>query len=62
MDITFAGCTSLTSIDFSILNTQNLKNVNGLFHSCHSLVKADFSNLNLKNLEINIKCFIVVLL
>ncbi len=57
MDFTFCECTSITSIDFSILNTQNLKSVNGIFDCCSSLVKAYFSNLNLKNLETTNKMF-----
>ena len=40
----FYRCTSLTKIDLSNFNTDNVKYMNGLFSGCSSLISVDLSN------------------
>ena len=43
----FSGCNSLTNIDLSNFNTQNVTNMSYMFYKCSSL-----TNINLSNLKI----------
>ena len=44
----FYGCENLTTIkNFSNLKTDNVIDINSMFHDCHSLKSIDFSSLNL---------------
>ena len=52
MSFMFMGCSSLVSINFSNLNTKNVKNMREMFYNCFSLYSMDFSNLDLRNVEI----------
>ena len=46
----FYGCENLTTItDFNNLKTDNVTDINSMFHDCHSLKSIDFSSLNLSN-------------
>ena len=49
----FLGCISLISLpDISNWDTQNIKNMNGLFSNCSSLQKLpDISKWNIKNVN-----------
>ena len=42
----FSDCKSLTSIDLSKINTQNVQNMNGMFNGCKSLISIDLSKFN----------------
>ena len=42
----FSGCDSLTSIDLSNFNTQNLTNMSYMFSECNSLTDINLSNFN----------------
>ena len=44
----FSGCISLTTINLSNLNTQNVTNVSYMFSGCLSLTNVDLSNFNSK--------------
>ena len=46
----FSGCTSLTSIDISNFNIQNIKDMNSLFFNCYSLESINIGNVNTENL------------
>ena len=35
----FFGCNSLTNIDLSNFNTQNVTNMSDMFYGCNSLIK-----------------------
>ena len=43
----FSGCSSLTNIDLSNINTNNVTNMWGMFDSCSSLTNIDLSNFNI---------------
>ena len=45
----FAECSSLTTLNLSNLNSQNITNMNGMFYECSSLTNIDLSNLNTQN-------------
>ena len=45
----FAGCNSLTKIDLSNLNTQEVNDMSYMFDECNSLIDVDLSNLNTQN-------------
>ena len=47
----FSGCTSLTSIIFSGLDTTSVRNAGNLFYDCESLISIDFSKINLSNIN-----------
>ena len=47
----FSGCSSLTSVDLSLYNTNNIKNYEGLFYNCQTLISADISSFNHNNLS-----------
>ena len=42
----FGGCNSLTNIDSSNFNTQNVTNMYFMFEGCNSLTNIDLSNFN----------------
>ena len=44
----FDGCKSITNINLSNFNTQNITNIEGMFSGCESLKNIDFSNFNTK--------------
>jgi len=45
----FDGCKSLTNIDLSNFNTQNVINMVSMFSWCNSLKNIDLSNFNTQN-------------
>jgi len=45
----FEGCSSLTNVDFSNFNSNEVINMDGLFGECRSLSKVNFSNFNSNN-------------
>ena len=45
----FYGCNSLTSLDLSNFNTQNVKSMGHMFQNCYSLISLDLSNFNTEN-------------
>ena len=48
----FCGCSSLTNIDLSNFNTNNVTNMQGMFSGCSSLTNIDLSNFNTNNVTI----------
>ena len=51
----FQGCSFLTNIDLSNLNTNNVTNMNGMFYGCSSLTNINLSNFNTNNVT-NMGC------
>ena len=49
MSYMFDGCESLTNINLSNFNTQNVKYMSHMFFWCESLIKIDLSNFNTQN-------------
>ena len=49
MNIMFAGCSSLTSLDVSGFNTAKVKNIGFMFYKCSSLKSLDVSGFNTEN-------------
>ena len=47
----FAGCSSLTSLDLSNFNTNNVYNMMGMFSGCSSLSSLNLSNFNTNNVN-----------
>ena len=47
----FDGCSSLTSLDLSSFNTQNVTNMEYMFYDCNSLISLDLSNFNTQNVD-----------
>ena len=45
----FYGCSSLTNIDLSNFNTNNVTYMNGMFGECTSLTNINLSNFNTNN-------------
>ena len=45
----FSKRKSLTNIDLSNFNTQNVTNMRNMFNRCHSLINIDLSNFNTQN-------------
>ena len=45
----FSGCNSLTNIDLSNFNTQNVIDMSAMFYECKSLTNIDLSNFNTQN-------------
>ena len=43
MGYMFSGCNSLTNIDLSIFNTQNVTDMNNMFNECASLTNINLS-------------------
>ena len=49
MSYMFAYCSSLTSIDITHFNTNNVTNMDSMFYYCFSLTSLDLSNFNTSN-------------
>ena len=49
MSYMFAGCTSLTEIDFTNWNTSNVTNMSGMFEKCTGLTQLDLVNFDTSN-------------
>ena len=49
MDGIFYGCNSLTNIDLSNFNTQNVTNMSHMFYQNYALTNIDFANFNTQN-------------
>ena len=49
MSYIFYGCNSLTNIDLSNFNTQNVTNMSYMFWGCNALTNIDLSNFNTQN-------------
>ena len=47
----FSFCCSLSSLDLSNFNTQNVKYMDTMFYGCSSLLSLDLSNFNTQNVE-----------
>jgi len=45
----FCDCNSLSSLDLSNFNIENVTNMSGMFRSCRSLKSLDLSNFNTEN-------------
>ena len=45
----FYGCSSLTNIDLSNFNTNNVTDMSWMFSECSSLTNIDLSNFNTNN-------------
>ena len=45
----FCGCESLTNLDLSNFNTQNVTNMECMFRNCESLTNLNLSNFNTQN-------------
>ena len=45
----FIECTSLTSLDLSNFNTNNVTNMSRMFYNCYSLTSLNLSNFNTNN-------------
>ena len=43
MSYMFCGCNSLTNLDLSKFNTQNVTDMNSMFYECNSLKNLDLS-------------------
>ena len=52
----FLGCSSLTSINLSNFNTNNVTNMYGMFYGCRSLTTINLSNFNTNNVTNIIVC------
>ena len=50
MSFMFSGCSNLTSVDFSLYNTNNINNYEGIFYNCHNLTYVDISSFKNNNL------------
>ena len=50
MEYMFYECKSLSSIDLSNFNTQNVTKIEYMFFRCNSLSSIDLSNFNTKNI------------
>jgi len=48
----FSGCSSLTSLNLSNFNTNNVTNMSYMFFNCSSLTSLDLSNFNTNNATI----------
>ena len=48
----FSECESLSYINLSKFNTQNVTNMSSMFSGCKSLTKIDLSNFNTQNVII----------
>ena len=47
----FDGCSSLTNINLSNFNTQNVKDMSCMFYGCSSLTNINLSNFNTNNVK-----------
>ena len=55
MSYMFSDCSSLTSLDLSNFNTNNVTNMGSMFFGCSSLTSLDLSNLNTNSVT-NMSC------
>ena len=46
MDAIFSGCVSLTSINFTNLNTREVTSMNSMFYNCISLTSLDSTHFD----------------
>ena len=46
----FSGCNSLTNLNLSNFNTQNVTNMSFMFSECDSLTNINLSNFNTQNI------------
>ena len=53
----FGGCSSLTSLNLSNFNTNNVNNMSGMFSKCSSLTSLNISNFNTNNANNMINMF-----
>ena len=51
MSYMFYNCTSLTSLNLSNFNTNNVKDMEGMFFNCSSLTSLNLSNFNTNNVN-----------
>ena len=51
MSYKFRGCSSLTSLNLSNFNTNNVNNMSYMFSGCSSLISLNLSNFNTNNVE-----------
>ena len=51
MNHMFSDCSSLTSLNLSNFNTNNVTNMWYMFHNCPSLTYLNLSNFNSKNVK-----------
>ena len=49
MSFMFSGCNSLTNLNLSNFNTQNVTNMTSMFSGCTSLTNLNLSNFNTQN-------------
>ena len=49
MSTMFSGCSSLTSLNLSNFNTNNVNNMSHMFSNCSSLTSLNLSNFNTNN-------------
>ena len=47
----FDGCQNLTSLDLSNFNTENVKNMSGMFSRCYNLTSLNLSNFKTENVQ-----------
>ena len=47
----FYNCKSLTRLDLSNFNSQNVSNIDHMFSGCESLISLDLSNFNIQNIN-----------
>ena len=47
----FSGCSSLTSLNLSNFNTNNVKDMSCMFNECSSLISLNLSNINTNNIK-----------
>ena len=57
----FGYCSSLTNLDISNFNTQNVINMAGMFEGCSSLTKLNLSNFNTRNVTNMIDMFYFII-
>ncbi len=53
----FFGCSSLTELDLSNFNTENVTNMQDMFFGCSKLTELDLSNFNTENVTNMISMF-----
>ena len=51
MSSMFFNCYSLTSLNLSNFNTNNVKNMSYMFYNCSSLISLNLSNFNTNNVK-----------
>ena len=51
MSYMFSYCSSLTSLNLSNFNTNNVKNMSAMFIGCSSLTSLNLSNFNTNNVK-----------